>query len=140
MTYQYNAQVVRWVDGDTVELDVDLGFHLRFKDHFRLLGVDTAERGKPLAAEAKALSISLAPAGASVRINTTKGDKYGRYLTDVVTAAGENVAGQLLKAGLANPYWGGTKIDSLDAGKIAIGSITSDKIAAKSITPDTLIL
>ena len=109
MTYQYNAQVVRWVDGDTVELDVDLGFHLRYQSHFRLLGVDTAERGKPLAAEGKALSISLAPAGSSVTINTTKGDKYGRYLTDVVTAAGENVAGELLKAKLAKPYFGGKK-------------------------------
>ena len=140
MTYHYNAQVVRWVDGDTVELDVDLGFNLRYQSHFRLLGVDTAERGKPLAAEGKALSISLAPAGSSVQINTTKADKYGRYLADVVTVAGENVAGELLKANLANPYWGGTKITTLDAGKIAIGSITSDKIKAGSITPDTRIL
>lgn len=109
MTYNYNAEVVRWVDGDTVELDVDLGFHLRYKDHFRLLGVDTAERGRPLAAEGKALSISLAPAGASVTINTTKGDKYGRWLTTVTTAAGENVSAELIKAKLAKPYFGGTK-------------------------------
>jgi len=109
MTYEYNAKVVRWVDGDTVELDVDLGFHLRYNDHFRLLGVDTAERGKPLAAEGKALSISLAPAGAAVRINTTKGDKYGRWLTTVTTVAGEDVSASLLAAGLAKPYFGGTK-------------------------------
>lgn len=109
MTYEYNAKVVRWVDGDTVELDVDLGFHLRYRDHFRLLGVDTAERGKPLAAEGKALSISLAPADSDVRIATTKGDKYGRWLTTVTTVAGENVSDELLKAGLAKPYWGGTK-------------------------------
>lgn len=109
MSYEYAAEVVRWVDGDTVELKVDVGFHLTFTDHFRLLGVDTAERGKPLAAEGKALSMSLAPAGAPVRITTTKGDKYGRWLADVVTHDGMNVAGKLLEAKLAKPYFGGTK-------------------------------
>ena len=109
MTYEYNAKVVRWVDGDTVELDVDLGFHLRYRDHFRLLGVDTAERGKPLAAEAKAFSMSLAPADSDVRIVTTKGDKYGRWLSTVTTTAGQDVSKELLTAELAKPYWGGTK-------------------------------
>jgi len=109
MTYEYNAQVVRWVDGDTPELDADLGFHIRYRDHFRLLGVDTAERGHPLAAEGKALSMSLAPEGSTVRITTTKGDKYGRWLTTVTNEAGLNVSDELLKANLAKPYWGGTK-------------------------------
>lgn len=109
MSYEYNAKVARWVDGDTVELTVDVGFHLTYTDHFRLLGVDTAERGKPLAAEGKALSMSLAPAGSQVRIVTTKGDKYGRWLADVITPAGDNVSGKLLEAKLGKPYWGGTK-------------------------------
>lgn len=126
MTYEYNAQVVRWVDGDTVELDADLGFHIRYRDHFRLLGVDTAERGKPLAAEGKALSISLAPAGSTVHIKTTKGDKYGRWLTTVTTAAGEDVSTELISAGLAKPYWGGTKEVSVAMATVGPHGVTTE--------------
>lgn len=109
MTYQYTATVVRWIDGDTVELAVDVGFHLTFTDHFRLLGIDTPERGRPGAAEAKARANELAPVGSEVLINTTKGDKYGRWLADVITRDGKNVAGILLSESLGKPYWGGTK-------------------------------
>lgn len=109
MTYHYYANVVRWIDGDTVELDVDLGFHLRYRDHFRLDGIDTAERGKPLAAEAKARAMSLAPVGAPVHIGTTKGDKYGRWLAVVWPEQGMPVNSVLIEEGLAKPYYGGTK-------------------------------
>ena len=109
MTYIYNANVVRWIDGDTVELDVDLGFRLNYRDHFRLDGIDTAERGKPLAAEATALANSLAPVGSSVAIATTKGDKYGRWLTVIWPDEGVPVNVALVEAGLAQPYYGGKK-------------------------------
>lgn len=108
MTYQYNAQVVRWVDGDTVELTVDVGFKLTYTSHFRLLGIDTPERGKPLAAEAKARANALAPAGSQVMIATAKDDKYGRYLA-YVSIGGATVNATLISEGLAKPYFGGTK-------------------------------
>ena len=41
--FEYTAIVVRIVDGDTVDLDVDLGFKTRRKDRFRLEGIDTPE-------------------------------------------------------------------------------------------------
>lgn len=109
MTYEYKAAVERWVDGDTVELTVDLGFHMTMRDHFRLLGIDTPERGRPGAAEAKARSNELAPVDTLVTIVTTKADKYGRWLADVINGAGENVSGVLLAEKLAKPYFGGTK-------------------------------
>jgi micrococcal nuclease len=109
MTYHYDAEVIRWIDGDTVELDVDLGFRLRYRDHFRLDGIDTPERGKPLAAEAKARAMSLTPAGSTVHIGTTKGDKYGRWLAVIWPSAGMPVNTTLVAEGLAKPYYGGKK-------------------------------
>ena len=45
--YSYTAEVVRVVDGDTVELAVDCGFRLTFKDRFRLAFINAPERDKP---------------------------------------------------------------------------------------------
>ncbi|GAG20500.1 unnamed protein product, partial [marine sediment metagenome] len=41
--YTYRAKLDRVVDGDTVDLFVDLGFNICIKDRFRLLGIDTPE-------------------------------------------------------------------------------------------------
>lgn len=101
----YPALVERWIDGDTVDLIVDLGFHLACADRFRLVVVDTPERGQPGWAEATARCNQLAPVGTAVRIYTFKPyqDKYGRYLADVLV--GDISVGQiLLQEGLAVPY------------------------------------
>lgn len=110
--YEYKANVVRWIDGDTVELAVDLGFRLTRQDHFRLDGIDTAERGKPLAAEAKAMAMRLAPVGSDVTIFSHKADKYGRYLASIYPNLVNDLVSvntQLVNAGLAKPYFGGKK-------------------------------
>ena len=41
--YQYHAVVNRVVDGDTVDLRIDLGFKVWVEKRCRLLGVDTPE-------------------------------------------------------------------------------------------------
>ena len=44
MPYEYHAKVTEVVDGDTVVIDIDLGFDVVFiKQKVRLLGVDTPE-------------------------------------------------------------------------------------------------
>ena len=87
--YTYRATVDRWVDGDTVDMVVDLGFRISTHQRFRLLGdalapiIDTPERGEPGYVEARKVSESIHPPGSSVIISTEKplsGDKYGRYL------------------------------------------------------------
>ena len=107
--YQYKATVERWIDGDTIELTVDVGFHMTYRDHFRLFGIDTPERGKAGAAEAKARAIELAPPGTVVRASTSKSDKYGRWLTLVNLETGVEVNTTLVNEGLARMYFGGTK-------------------------------
>lgn len=41
--YVYNCKVVNVVDGDTIDVELDLGFHIRMKERVRLIGVDTPE-------------------------------------------------------------------------------------------------
>lgn len=108
--YDYSATVVRWVDGDTVDLRVDLGFHTFVETRFRLYGIDTPERGQKNHDEAWHLAETLAPVGAVVTIHSYKNaDKYGRWLAEIITATGTSVNNGLLTAALAVPYFGGTK-------------------------------
>jgi len=42
--YEYNCKIVRVVDGDTVDVDIDLGFDTwRCGERIRLYGIDTPE-------------------------------------------------------------------------------------------------
>jgi micrococcal nuclease len=44
MPYEYNATVTQVVDGDTIIVDIDLGFNVKFQNQkVRLLGIDTPE-------------------------------------------------------------------------------------------------
>ena len=85
--YQYRARLVRCVDGDTADLDIDLGFYLTARIRGRLLGVNTPERGKPDFGLATAMLENLI---ASVRdedgyftVRTEKTGKYGRWIVDI---------------------------------------------------------
>ena len=112
--YFYYAEVVRWVDGDTVDLKVELGFHLTTESRFRLYGIDTPERGRPGYKEAIEFVNTLAPVGTLVLIEShPPQDKYGRYLTRVYPIVtihqAVEVGSTLISAGLAVAYYGGTK-------------------------------
>jgi len=43
--YHYAAKLLRLIDADTYELDIDLGFHIHAQHRIRLAGVDCPERG-----------------------------------------------------------------------------------------------
>lgn len=109
--YSYSATVIRWVDGDTVWLDVDLGFRMRSQADFRLYGIDTPESGQPGRNEATAFAAAAAPAGTVVQISTFKNpDKYGRWLVEIITPDGKgSLNARLVLAGLAVAYFGGKK-------------------------------
>jgi len=107
--YRYKAAIDRWVDGDTVDLYVDLGFHTYIKTRFRLYGIDTPERGQLLWAEATAAAKHMAPEGTDVVIDVFKdADKYGRWLVNIKLDE-QTVNDALVAAGLAREYDGGTK-------------------------------
>lgn len=102
--YTYTAFVIRWVDGDTVVLNVDMGFRINVTDTFRLLGLNTPERGEPNYAEARLRCMELCPLGSRLEVTTHKQDKYGRWLVDIPL-----VRETLIAEGLAKPYDGGAR-------------------------------
>jgi micrococcal nuclease len=110
--YEYRAKVVRVIDGDTIDLRVELGFHISVEDRFRLYGIDTPELNssdpevRAKAVLAKNRLIELLPVGLEVRIQTLKDkrEKFGRYLAMVFINDTEYVNGILLSEGLAKVY------------------------------------
>lgn len=107
--YKYKAIVLRIVDGDTVDLDVDLGFKTRRKDRFRLEGIDTPEIRtkdkieKAAGLAAKARLAELTPVGSEVTVQTNKPGKYGRWIATIFKGD-TDINQQLLKEGHAKPY------------------------------------
>lgn len=84
--YHYNAKVSKVVDGDTVDLVVDLGFHVQVRERFRLAGIDTPElrssdpEERERAKAAKARVLELCPVGSDVIVVAEKTGKFGRWL------------------------------------------------------------
>lgn len=108
--YTYAATVLRWVDGDTVDLAVDVGFHITMNDRFRLYGIDTPERGEVNHDEAWHYAQGLAPVGAQVVVKTYRQEKYGRWLATIFPSGSDvSVNSDLVRASLAYEYYGGTK-------------------------------
>ena len=84
MEYKYRARLVRCVDGDTADLDVDLGFYLTAKIRCRLTGVNTPERGRENFKEATDMLEDLIKQQSDEEgyfyITTGKTGKFGRWL------------------------------------------------------------
>lgn len=116
--YQYRAKVNKVIDGDTVELVVDLGFSISIVQRVRLYGVDTPElhskdpeeRTRARAAVAYLLSI-LPPFGEWLTVETIKDntDKYGRLLAKLVLADGKIVNHLLIGGNYGAEYFGGKR-------------------------------
>lgn len=113
--YEYKAKIVRWIDGDTVDLVVDLGFRVQFGQRARLAGLNTPElhardeRERADAIKATMLVNRLAFLGSTVTIRSQKpqaDDKYGRWLVEIVIGDGTNLNQELLNKGLAKPWNG----------------------------------
>lgn len=106
--YEYNAKITRVVDGDTVDAEVDLGFHLKANLRLRLARINTPERGQPGFTEATDRVKELTPVGSMVRIKTGKAGGFGRWLAEIEYKVEEsvmvNLNDQLLNEGLAVLY------------------------------------
>lgn len=106
--YVYKAKVINVVDGDTIDVVIDVGFKLTTTLRLRLLGVDTAElTSKDAVERAKAQEAKLYVIqellNKDVIIQTEKSDSFGRYLAKVMIAD-RDFNDELLQKGLAVPY------------------------------------
>ena len=119
--YEYKAIIRRVVDGDTVDITLDLGFDILYNNRLRLHGIDTPEsrtrdlEEKKLGLAAKERVKEICPVGSTVMVKTTKDGrgKYGRILGEIYADGPDdkliNVNEQLIKEGHAVKYFGGKK-------------------------------
>lgn len=120
-TNEYDVQVVKVVDGDTVDVDIDLGFGVCLKDErVRIMGIDTPESRtrddveKLFGLAAKNRLYSLLEKDAKLITTEDKSGedmkgKFGRILGDFRAADGRLVTQIMIDEGHCVPYFGGSK-------------------------------
>ena len=124
--YEYRVKkVLKVVDGDTIDVDIDLGFDISYTQRVRLAGIDTPEsrttdkKEKELGLEVKDRLKKAIDAATSVVIKTEKPDsseKYGRILGWVFLDDNKVSINQtLIDEGYAWGYMGETKVKDFDA-------------------------
>jgi micrococcal nuclease len=119
--YEYRVKkVLKVVDGDTIDVDIDLGFDISYTQRVRLAGIDTPEsrttdkEEKVLGLEVKDRLKHLISTANTVVIRTEKPDsseKYGRILGWLfLDGAEKSVNEALIADGYAWGYMGDTKV------------------------------
>lgn len=109
--YEYKCQLIRVIDGNTLEADIDLGFNIRIKQKIRLYGVEATnphQADKETIEEEKARLKTLLPREFLVQTILSKRSKVGRCLgiLFVETAEGTriNINEELISRGLAKKF------------------------------------
>ena len=126
LMYEYRVKKVTGVvDGDTIDVDIDLGFNISYSQRVRLAGIDTPEsrttdkKEKALGLEVKQRLKDVLANASVVVIRTQKPDsteKYGRVLGWLfVDGAEKSVNEALIADGYAWVYMGETKIKDFAA-------------------------
>ena len=123
--YEYRVKkLINVVDGDTIDVEIDLGFDISITKRVRLAGIDTPESRtsdkfeKSLGLESKALLKQRLAAAQTIVIKTEKPDsseKYGRvlgwlFLDGEKTSFNET----MIASGYAWSYLGDTKVKNFD--------------------------
>jgi len=109
--YLYKAIVTRIYDGDTITVNIDLGFNMwMFHKSLRLYGIDTPEiRGeeRPEGLKARDFVLERISVGDEIYVLTQKDKtgKYGRYLATILYGPDLiNLNEELVENGLAEKY------------------------------------
>jgi len=118
---EYDVTVIKIVDGDTVDVDIDLGFGICLKDErVRIMGIDTPESRtsdrveKLFGLAAKDRLYSLLEKDAKLITTEDKSGedmkgKFGRILGDFRAADGRMVTDIMIEEGHCVAYFGGSK-------------------------------
>ena len=125
--YEYKCTVNKVIDGDTVDVDIDLGFGIVLTDErVRIMGIDTPEsrtRNKieklfGLAAKQRLKELLSKQCVLKTEINKDGEDmkgKFGRVLGDFISDNGRLVTDIMIEEGHAVAYHGQSKDDIQDA-------------------------
>ena len=120
--YDYQCKIVRVIDGDSIILDIDLGFsHWIHGESIRLYGVDTPEcrtrdaEEKAAGLLAKAFVEDALHVGGTYTLSTKEKGKFGRYLGVIMLSDRTSINAALVTEHLAVAYFGQSKQDIEDA-------------------------
>ena len=121
--YSYHIELIRCIDGDTIDAYIDLGFSVKVKKRIRLVGINTPEsRTRDLEEKARGLAAkerlkNILEGAKSIQLNSHGVGKYGRCLgelhidrldgKDCITL--KNVNELLISEGHAVAYHGGKR-------------------------------
>ena len=117
--YEYNCNIVKVVDGDTVDVDIDLGFGMVYKkQRVRMMGIDTPEsRTRDLEekfyGKQSKYHLEKLLSEQNVQLQSYDKGKFGRILGELFI--GDNplsVNQQMIQACHAVPYFGQSKEDT----------------------------
>ncbi len=118
--FLYKCIIQRIVDGDTIDVDIDLGFGIWLrKERVRVAGIDTPEKRtrdkveKVFGLAATAKAHELVPEGSEciIRTRRDKAGKYGRTMGDFVMQDGRLYTEVMVETHHAVPYEGQAKAD-----------------------------
>ena len=119
--YEYRCKVVKVIDGDTVDVDIDLGFGIwQMDERVRIMGIDTpesrtrdkVEKAFGLAAKEKLKVLLKGRPTLKTQINKHGEDmkgKFGRILGDFRAPNGDLVTDIMIAEGHCVAYFGGSK-------------------------------
>jgi len=125
--YEYKARVLRIVDGDTVDLDIDLGCSVHVHERCRLYGINApethgvkkdSEEYKRGMAATEFLRNMIEGKEVLIRTHKDRKGKYGRYLVEIweyaetdegLAPIRPSVNAEMVEAGHAVPYFGGKR-------------------------------
>lgn len=134
--YEYYCEVTKIVDGDTLDVEIDLGFSTKLtKQRIRMLGIDTPEsRTRDLEEKSRGLLskkflTGICPVGSRIRLRSHGKGKFGRILGEIFTEEDdESINKQMCNEGYAVEYYGGNK-EVLAAKHLA----NKEKLIAKGV-------
>ena len=119
--YEYAIkEIVKIIDGDTIDIIIDLGFSLTKKERVRLAGIDTPEcrtrdlQEKTFGLEAKEYLAMRLDASKNLIVKTEKDGKYGRML-GWIHDDDRCINNDMILLGYAWAYDGGSKQKSLQS-------------------------
>jgi micrococcal nuclease len=98
--YNYKAIVNRVIDGDTVNLTIDLGFRLSYTANCRMAGINAPEMSEDAGKASRTALMESLPVGQEVDIISTGLDKYGRPIV-VIKANGTDINIKMITQGFA---------------------------------------
>ena len=118
--YEYRCIILKVVDGDTVDVDIDLGFGVWMRnERVRFMGIDTPEsrtsddEEKIFGKMAKEFVLEKMPVGSTQVLKTFKDDKgkFGRILGDFIIDGDKSLVESMIRNRLGVEYHGQSKDD-----------------------------